>query len=135
MAKYTLEVLSLRDLWPRVWYLTLGSAELEEIKSLRILGVTFDTKLKFDTHLREVVSKAARSLAVVRGAGNVFDCPRVLKSCFNAHVLSSLEYCALVWMSSAESHLGLLEIMRGGISTRQNSALRNFHKTKIVSIK
>ena len=31
------------------------------------------------------------------------------KSCFNAYVLSSVEYCAPVWMSSAESHLGLLD--------------------------
>ena len=35
----------------------------------------------------------------------------MLKSCFNAYVLSRLEYCAPVWMSSAESHLGLLDII------------------------
>ena len=33
----------------------------------------------------------------------------VLKSCFNAYVLSSLEYCVSVWMSLTESHLGLLD--------------------------
>ena len=49
--------------------LTLGGAELEEIKDLRILGVTLDSKLRFETHLREVVSKAARSLEAVRRAG------------------------------------------------------------------
>ena len=46
----------------------------------------------------------------MREAGNLFDCPRRFKSCFNAYVLSSnLEYCALVWISSAESHLRLLD--------------------------
>ena len=40
--------------------LTLGGAELEELKSPRVLGVTFDFKLTFDTHLRELVSMAAR---------------------------------------------------------------------------
>ena len=30
--------------------LTVGGAELEELKSLRILGVTLDSKLTFDTH-------------------------------------------------------------------------------------
>ena len=34
--------------------------------------------------------------------------PRVLKSCFNAYVLPNLEYCAVVWMSSVESLLSLL---------------------------
>ena len=53
--------------------------------------------------MREVVSKAVRSL----DAGKLFDCPRVIKSCFNAYVLPSLKYCAPVLISSAESHLGL----------------------------
>ena len=46
--------------------LTLSGAELEELKSLRILGVTFDSMLTFETHLREVVSKTARNLGFVR---------------------------------------------------------------------
>ena len=60
-------------------------------------------------HLREVVSKAARSLGIVRRAGKLFNCPRGLKSYFNAYVLFNLEYCACVWMSSADSHLIWLE--------------------------
>ena len=48
--------------------LTLVGADLEELKSLRNLGVTFNSKLTFESHLREVVSKAARSLAVLRRA-------------------------------------------------------------------
>ena len=63
------------------------------IKSLRILGIPLDSKLTFEINLREVESKAARSLSVVRRAGKLFDYPRVLKSCFNEYVLSSLEYC------------------------------------------
>ena len=55
----------------------------------------------FETNLLEVVSKAARSLGVVRRAGEFFDCPRVFRSCFNAYVLFSQEYCDPVWMSSA----------------------------------
>ena len=42
--------------------LTLGGAELEELKSLRTFGATLDSKLTFEVHMLEVVSKAARSL-------------------------------------------------------------------------
>ena len=56
---------------------TLDGAELEKLRSLLILGVAFDSKLTFETHLREVMSKAARCLG--RG-GKLFGCPRVLKS-------------------------------------------------------
>ena len=72
--------------------LTLCSVELEEVKSLRILEVTLDSKLTFKTHLPEVVSKAVKCLGFVRRAELLFDCPRELTSCFSAYVLSSLEY-------------------------------------------
>ena len=49
--------------------LILGGAELEELKSLRILRVTLDSKLTFETHLREVVLGTARRLGVVRRTG------------------------------------------------------------------
>ena len=88
--------------------LTLQGDELQMLRSLHVLGVTFDSKLMFETHSHEVVSQAARSLGAVRRAGKLFDCPRALKNCFNTYALSSLEYCASVWISSAESHLSLL---------------------------
>ena len=72
---------------------TLRGAELKELKSLRILRVALDSKLRLETHLREVVSKASRNRGVERRAGKLFTCPRVLKSFFNAYILSSLEYC------------------------------------------
>ena len=55
------------------------------------------------------MSMVARNQGVVRGAGKLFDCSRVLRGYFKAYALSSLEHCAPVWMSSAESHLGLLD--------------------------
>ena len=50
------------------------------------------------------MSKAARSLGVKRRAGKLYDMIYKLYE----YVLSSLQYCAPVWMSLAESHLGLL---------------------------
>ena len=88
---------------PRYGNLILGGAELEEIKGLRILGVNLESKWTYETHLRESLSKEARSLRVVRRAGKLFDSPRVPKNCFNAYVLPNLEYfvpcgCRLIWI-------------------------------------
>ena len=88
--------------------LTLGGPKIEKLKSVCILGVILDSKLTFEMHLWEVVSKAARNLGIIRRTGQLFDCPRVLRG-FNAYVLSSLECCAPVLISSAESHLCLLD--------------------------
>ena len=65
------------------------------------------SKLTFETHLRGVGLKGAKSLGVVRRAGKLYDCPRGLKSYLNAYGLSNLECCEPVWMSSAESRLSL----------------------------
>ena len=46
------------------------------------------------------VSKAAKSLGVVRRSEKLFDCPPVLKIYFNAYILSSLKYCAYTGKSS-----------------------------------
>ena len=74
--------------------LTLDGAELEEVNSRRILGIILYSKLMFETHLQDVVSKTARSLEVVRRAGKLFGCPRVctreLFQCVQLGVLCSL---------------------------------------------
>ena len=43
---------------------------LRRKKSLCSLGVILDSKLTFETHLREIVSKAVKSLGVMRRAEN-----------------------------------------------------------------
>ena len=77
--------------------ITLGGVELEEVKSPRILGVNFDSKLTFEMHLWKVVLKAARNLGVGRRAGKLFDCQRVLKGCFNAYILCGYRRRSLIW--------------------------------------
>ena len=86
--------------------LTFGAAELGEVKSLHILGVTLDSKLTLETHLRVEASQKSGCREPSR---KLSDCPRVLRSIFNAYVLSILEHRASVYMSSAESHLSLLD--------------------------
>ena len=53
-----------RTIAPGYGDLTLSSAEPEEVKFLRILGVTLDSKLSFKTHFWQVLPKA-----VVRAGG------------------------------------------------------------------
>ena len=103
--------------------------------SSRILGGTYNSKLTFEMHLREVVSKAARNLGVVRLAGKWFDCLRVLKGCFNAYILSSLEYCAPVSMSSTDSHLRLLNsIVRSAERLCEGELCSLGHRRKVNAL-
>ena len=84
---------------------TLGGAELDVVKSLRITGVIVDSKLTVEG---SCVNNSQESGGLCR-TEKLFNCPRVLKGYFNAYVSTSLEYCVPVWLSSAESHLDLLD--------------------------
>ena len=70
--------------------LTLGGAEIKEVMRLRIFRVPLDSKLTFEIHLREVVSKAAISFGIVIRAEKLFECSHVLNTCFNAYALFNL---------------------------------------------
>ena len=56
----------------------------------------------------------------------------MLKSCSKAYVLFSLEWCATVFMSSAESHLGLLDsIVRSAKRFCENKLCCLEHRRKV----
>ena len=105
----TIIVARSRTLLPRHPALSIGGVVLEESSSLQVLGVTLDSKLTFETHVRNIVSVASQKLGIVRKAFKIFGDVVVTSRCFKSFVLPLLEYCSPVWGSAAESHLKLLD--------------------------
>ena len=104
-----------RTVYPEHPALTVGDCVLKESGSVVILGVTFDSKLTFEKHIRTIVSAASQKLGIVRKASSVFGDNAVSSTCFRGFVMPLLEYCAPVWGSAAVSHLNLLDrIVRMG---------------------
>ena len=89
--------------------MTLDGTVLEESADLVILGVTFDSKMTFEKHLRSVASAAAQRLGIMRKSWQVFHYRSLLVRSFWSFVLPVLEYCSTVWCSAADSHLKLLD--------------------------
>jgi hypothetical protein len=54
-----------------------GSVDVSQ--SLFVLGVTLDTKLTFEAHIRKVVSSFSMALGIMRKAGKIFPTPDVLE--------------------------------------------------------
>ena len=73
--------------------LTIGGTVLKESNDLVILGVTFDSKMAFDKHLRLVSSEASRRLGIL---SLVFYDRSLHVRCFRGFVLPVLEYCSAV---------------------------------------
>ena len=82
---------------------------MKESDNLVILGVTFDSKLTLEKHLRLVSRAASQRLGILRKSWRVFHDRSLLERCFRGFVLPVLEYCSAVWCSAANAHLKLLD--------------------------
>ena len=91
-----------RTVNPQLTPLTLDGTVLKKSADLVILGLTFDTKMTFEKHLRSVASGAAQMLGIMRKSCQVFqDRSPLLRSSWS-FVLPVLEYCPAVWCSTAD---------------------------------
>ena len=61
-----------RTMHPQSPPLTIGGTALKESDDLVILGVTFDSKLTFETHLRSVSRAASQIVGILRKSYRVF---------------------------------------------------------------
>ena len=89
--------------------LTIGGTVLKESDDLVILGVTFDSKMTFEKHLRLVSRAASQRLGILRKSWIVFHDKSLLGRRFRGFVLLVLDYCSAVWCSAADTHLKQLD--------------------------
>ena len=94
--------------------LTIDGTVLKASNDLDILGVTFDSKLTFEKHLRSVSRAASQRLCILRQSWRVFHDRLLIGRCFWGFVLPVLEYCSSVWCSAADTHLKLLDRVVSG---------------------
>ena len=94
-------------LHPQPHPLTIVGTVLKESDDLVIFGVTFDSKMTFENHLRSVSRAACQSFAILRKSWRAFQDRSLLGRCVQGFVLPVLEYCSAVWCSAADTHLKL----------------------------
>ena len=75
---------------------TLEGTVLENVESTKYLGVTITSDLKWNLYIRNVCSKANRTLGFLRR--NLFSCPQDVKeAAYKTLVRPILEYGSTVW--------------------------------------
>ena len=88
---------------------SIAGTELEHVSRIKDLGVTLDTKLTFEAHVTDVVSRANRALGLLIrslqvGTSKAKFNRSAVTSAYFANVRSILEYCSVVWAGAAKSH-------------------------------
>ena len=87
-----------RTMHPQSPPLTIGGTVLQESDDLVILGVTFDSKMTFEKHLRSVSRAASQKLGILRKSCRVFHDDRFLGDAF---VVLSCQFWSTVLQSGA----------------------------------
>ena len=87
---------------------SLESGVLENVESIKHLGVTITIDLKWNSHIRNVCTKANRTLGFLRR--NLFSCPQDVKeAAYKCLVRPILEYGSSVWDPHCDGVNGELE--------------------------
>ena len=87
---------------------------LENVSTIRDLGVTLDQRLTFEAHVNATVAKANRALGLLirtfqSASRRCSFNKRSALAAFNANVRPILEYSSVVWAGAAKTHLGRIE--------------------------
>ena len=90
---------------PQSPLLAIDGTVLKESDDLYILGVTFDSKLTFEKHLRLVSRAASQRFCIFGKSWRVFHDRLLVSRYFWGFVLPLFEYCSAVWCLAAVTHL------------------------------
>ena len=75
---------------------TLEGTDLENVESIKYLGVTITSDLRWNTHVSIVCTKANRTLGFLRR--NLYSCPQGVKeAAYKGLVHQVLNYASSVW--------------------------------------
>ena len=108
----TFKITLKRNIFPSVYH--IDGNPLEEVTTIRDLGVVLDQKLTFSDQISAMVSRANRALGVLIRSLQAAS-PRcrmdrkAILAAYVANVRSILEYCSVVWAGASKCHLARLE--------------------------
>ena len=75
---------------------TLEGTDLENVESIKYLGVTITSDLRWNTHVSNVCTEANRTLGFLRR--NLYSCPQEVKeAAYKGLVCPVLDYGSSVW--------------------------------------
>ena len=82
--------------------ISIDDKEISNSSYEKILGVYFDNKLNFKTHINKLCKKASQKLHALARMSNFMSCQQK-KNIMNAFILSQFSYCPLIWMCHSRS--------------------------------
>ena len=87
---------------------------LENVRTIRDLGVVIDEKLTFESHVNDIVLRANRALGVMIRSFQTGDSRAKFQksgvvAAYCGNVRAILEYCSVIWAGTAKTHAERIE--------------------------
>ena len=70
---------------------------IKPTNSVKLLGITIDSKLKFTEHVKSICTKANKKVGAFSRVVKYLDGQKA-KLLYNAFIMSTFNYCPLIWM-------------------------------------
>lgn len=83
---------------------SIDSIYLVKVSTIKDLGILFDPKLTFDSHVNLIISKSLSMLGFLKRNTLEFSNIDCILTLYNALVRPNLEYCCIVWNPTYSSH-------------------------------
>ena len=88
--------------------INIKDSTITTARSVNILGIEIDDKLKFNAHINSICRKAARQLNVLRRLSSLLD-QESRMAIFRAFIVSNFNYCPLVWHFCGKTNTSKME--------------------------
>ena len=81
-----------------------GSSLLEQVKSFKYLGVTFDSKMNFDAHIKNTMSKISSRIGILGRIRNYLPLKyRIMV--FNSIIQPHFDYLSTIWSNTYAKYI------------------------------
>ena len=80
-------------------------------ESVKLLGVLFDCKLSFNTHVNNLCKKASKQINVMKRFSKILSEKHKL-AIFQSFLLSNFDYCPIIWNFCSKAKARLIEKMQ-----------------------
>ena len=89
--------------------LNVNGNVLKSVPSVKLLGVTIDSKMNYTEHISNLSRVASRNLKITRRVSNLFHGQAERLAIINAFVSSMFSYCPLIWHFGSKTSLMKIE--------------------------
>ena len=90
--------------------LYINDNKIDQVKSMKYLGVKIDEKLHWDEHIKSIESKLSQACGFTARLRHFVD-QQCLRTLYYGHAYSHLQYAILAWGSSTKTRLNKLNVL------------------------